>query len=400
MPGWGIPAPRGDGRPQVLAIPRYPGRSPPAPGRHEACLYTRTVLRARTLVSSLTAALALATAPGCKSRRDRPAPRSVAAAPADAGPVAPPDAEERDRGDKWKSDDEDERSLGGFQMFKEAWVYVDGTPIGVLREVELPPMPVAWMDEIESLDFNRGDPGPHERVYQAKRWRLSDYLVAAGVDLRKIKMVILHGGRGVVAIPGADFRRFKDGLRFDLTGNSMSKLRVFLPDKLPRTTSFDRYTAVSVLIDKPLPTIDDSNDMYLDGEWVGGIPYFGTPLRGGVRVYLDGRLALVIKRNQLGETGQVAPGRWNLARLLDAHGISSEQVVAADIVEGDGRSRIDDLDLASFDFTSAEGKSGKVLIGPHQAPSNAVMLYSKGKVPPVWRRAPSERYPDGTVKEP
>ena len=165
-------------------------------------------------------------------------------------------------GDKW-ADADDPQTTGGMVKFKEAWVYVDGRPVGLLREAELPPLPEVWVDQVELLDFKAGDPPPHERTYQVLRWRLSDYFEAVGIDLKKVKAVLLHGGKGTALIPGKDFRRTKDKLLFDLTGNNNLKLRVFLPDSLDLNTSFDRYAAVSVIVDKPMPSTDDENDVVI-----------------------------------------------------------------------------------------------------------------------------------------
>ena len=366
-------------------------------------------MRARLLAALTLAGLCAA---GCgNAESSRPAAGSAAtatataagtdlvAAPA-AAPAPPPEVEEH--GARWRDDDAER--VGGFQIFKEAWVYVDGEPVGVLREIELPPIPVAWTDKLEFLDFSPGDPGPRERVYQRKQWRLTDYLRAIDVDVRKIRFLVVHGGRGVIGIPGPTLRRFGKDIKFDLTGNAWNKLRVFLPREMPRNASYDRYTAISVYIDKQPPVVSDDDQLMLDGEYVGGIPYHGSPQRGGIRIYLDGRLALVIKRNALGDTGRVsAPGerdRWNLGKLLAARGVDTSDVVAADLVYDEQRRRAPAVDLASLDFGTVEKVSGEIELLPSGDRAQVIILHRRGKVPPVWQRAPRERFPDGTVKEP
>ena len=340
---------------------------------------------------------------GCgKGASERPDPEPVDTAPTTTEP--PADAAPEEHGARWREDDEGGERVGGFQIFKEAWVYVDGEPTGVLREVELPEIPVAWTDKIEFLDFNPGDPGPHERVYQRKRWRVADYLTAVGVDLKKVKLMVVHGGRGVVGVTGAALRKHADAIRFDLTGNAWNKLRVFFPQELKLNASFDRYTAISVFVHKTPPTVSDDDQLMLDGEYVGGIPYHGSPQRGGIRIYLDNKLALVIKRNALGDTGRVsAPGereRWNLGQLLAARGVDIHDVVAGDVIYDEDRRRLDAIDLATFDFGTVEKVSGEVELLPAGTRVQEVILYRRGKVPAVWKRAPRERFPDGTIKEP
>lgn len=343
---------------------------------------------------------------GCGKQASTP----PAQGPADAGPAATDaalasDAGTEEHGARWRDDDDgDGERTGGFQIFKEAWVYVDGEPVGVLREVELPAMPVAWTEAIEFLDFKPGDPGPHQRTYLRKRWRLTDYLIAIGVDLRKVKLLVIHGGRGVVGVPGPVLRKFADGLRFDLTGNAWNKLRVYYPKDMPHNNSYDRYTAVSVFVTKPPPTISADDQLMLDGQLVGGIPYHGSPQRGGIRIYLDRKLALVIKRNALGDTGRVsAPGereRWNLGKLLAARGIDAADVVAADVIYDEDRRRVEHVDPATFEFGTVEKVSGEIELLPDGTKAQEIILFRKGKVPPVWKRAPRERFADGSVKEP
>lgn len=315
-------------------------------------------------------------------------------ATADGGASAKDGGVSEVHGDKW-ADPEDPKTVGGFSMFKEAWVYVDGKPVGVLREAELPPIPDVWIDQIEALDFKRGDPPPHERVYQARRWRLSDYFKAVGVDLKKIKAVAVHGGRGTVLIAGDVFRRLHKDVLFDLTGNSDLKLRVFFPDAmLPHIkTSFDRYVAVSVIVDKPVPEANEQNDLVLDGVVLEGIPFYGQPLRGGIRVYLDGKLAVIIKRNALGDEGRVAPGvdEWSVVELLKARGVDPSKIGAADVLDAlQVVTRLDAATVPTLTFKTSEQAQGAILLSNGGA-TNAILLWTEGKVPPVRQLSPSER---------
>lgn len=344
--------------------------------------------------------LALAATAACKSKSAPPPPPPVAVI--DAGAA---DAELAVHGDKWKGPEPgDDFNDGGFQNFKEPWVYVDGKPVGVLREPELPPLPVAWTKKDEDVEFDANSTGPRVLYYLAKRWRITDYLSAIGVDLAKVKLVCFHGGRGVVYLSGDVVRKWADGLRFDLTGVNRTKLRVFLPTGMPRNVAFDRYVAVSVYIDKPPPELDKTTDYLLvDGQPVGdGIPYYGAPIRGGVRIYKDGRLAFALKRNLLGDAGRVdgTKDRWNLAALLDANAVSTDDVVAADLIARDWRGRYHDFDMKTFEFTVAEQASGKIVVAATRQPIEAIQLFSKDKVPPVWSPAPDQTFLDGKTKEP
>lgn len=296
-------------------------------------------------------------------------------------------------GDKWKDDDDE----GGrnFAAFKETWVYVDGVPRGTMLFAELPAeLPIAWKDDVVGLDFHPGDPPPHEKKVQLLRWRLADYFRLLGIDVAKIKVVYLHGS-GYVAIPGPQLRRFADGITFDLTGNDMTKTRFYWPAAMRTNTSYDRYAAVSVFIDKPPLKLDEHNNPWIDGVEVNGIPYHGTPERGGFRVYIDYKLAMVVKRNELGATGRVGTERWDLMKLLASRGVKA-QPVAGDLVISRGldeqrRERIDEAYVKDLEVAVNPQASGTLLVGKDNRAATALHLYTRGHVPPVIAMPELER---------
>jgi hypothetical protein len=115
--------------------------------------------------------LALAASAACKSKREAPPPPPPPVAAIDAGA---PDADQAGaHGDKWKGGEPgDEFTDGGFQNFKEAWVYVDGKPAGVLREPAPRPggphHPRADRDLERAAGRAAGDRGP-DRAGRADR---------------------------------------------------------------------------------------------------------------------------------------------------------------------------------------------------------------------------------------
>jgi hypothetical protein len=288
-------------------------------------------------------------------------------------------------GDKWSGDDEG----GGkaFAAFKETWIYVDGVPRGALVFAELPAtLPIAWKDDVEGLDFHPGDPPPHEKKVQLLRWRVADYLRLIGVDVARIKVVYLHG-HGYVEIPGDRFRKFSDGITFDLTGNDLTRPRFYWPTNMPVNTAYDRYAAVSVFITKPPLTLDRHHDAFIDGVQATGIPYHGSPERGGFRVYVDYKLAMVVKRNELGAVGRITNERWDLIKLLEARGVKV-QPVAGDLVLAKDetlqrRERLDADDVKDLQLGVNAQRSGTLLLGKDDRPATALHLYTKGHVPPV-----------------
>lgn len=278
----------------------------------------------------------------------------------------------------------DEGGTGGFAKFKETWVYVDGVQAGVLLPAELPAIPKITIDDVEDVDFKAGQTGPRTRTITTTRYRLVDYLRAIGVDVARITMLYLHGGTGVVPITGAQLRDLGADLTFDFTGSGQQKVRFFLPAALPRKTAYDRYAAVSVLITKPVLAVDDQNNLRQGDATVGGIPYFGEPARGGVRVYLDDRLALVLKRNTLGDAGKLpgTPERWDLAALLTAAGAPPETATTADVVV-DGVRQRRFITPGELVVEPVPDKSGLVRLGTTGQPVQSILLYRPGKAPPA-----------------
>jgi hypothetical protein len=362
----------------------------------------------RVLVASL------AVFASCKNSatQPEPAPTTVSAQPATASPAAadpaaaaPIDAPSAPipgtvdtsagsgsglvakpviHGDKWKSDEEGGKN---FTAFKETWVYVDGVPKAAMLFAELPvELPVAWKDDVEDIDFKPGDPPPHQKKIQVLRYRLSDYFNLIGIDVSKIKMVYLHG-TGYVAIPGPQFRKFGYGITFDFTGNDFTKTRFYWPTNMTTNTAYDRYAVVSVFIDKPLLKLDVHNNPFIDGVEVDGVPYHGTPERGGFRVYVDNKLAMVVKRNELGAVGRITSERWDLMKLLEAHGVKVAPVAGDLVVAQDAvvqkRDRLDAAYVKDLEVGVNAQASGTLMLGKDNLPATALHLYTKGHVPPV-----------------
>ncbi len=305
-------------------------------------------------------------------------------------------------GSKWNVEsDPDTNSTGAkqFQKYKETWVYVDGEPKGVMMFPEIPSwIPVAWADDIDGLDFDPSTPpDKRNKKVQLLRYNLLEYLKNAGVDTSKIKAVYIQGS-GYSVLPRSTLDKYGKEITFDFTGNDMNKTRFYWPMGMPINMSYDRYVAVDVFINKPVPEVDNHRRITIDGEFVQGIPYHGTPERGGVRVYLDGRLAFVIKRNSLGDVGRVRAGeaRWSLMKLLEANGIKHPDIGGIDVVsERDiynmHRTRLAADVMKDPTFTTNQNASGEVDFGEDQMPVNAFLLYSKGHVPDVKPLPPLER---------
>src|SRR6185295_120051 len=103
----------------------------------------------------------------------------------------------------------------------------------------------------------------------------------------------------------------------------------------------DKIAGVMVYIDKKPPTLIEGDGLYLDGAEQGGVPYYGEPIRGGVRVYLDDKLATIIKRQELdpkrATMGADGEPQWRLAEFLAGHGVDLDRVVEMWTIRDDKR---------------------------------------------------------------
>jgi hypothetical protein len=228
------------------------------------------------------------------------------------------------------------------------------------------------------------------------RYGLIDYLKIIGVDVSKIKGIYVQAS-GYTYFTKEILDKWGKDIAFDFTGNDMTKTRFYWPKGVPVNMGYDRYVALTVIVNKPLLQLDEHRRIVIDGQIVNGIPYHGTPERGGVRVYLDGKLAMVIKRNQLNDVGRVSPNepRWSLIKLLAANGVKADiggiDVVSEKDVFNMHRTRMSAESLKDPTFATSSQASGEVVFGTANTPVNAFLLYSKGHVPPVKPLPPLER---------
>jgi hypothetical protein len=279
----------------------------------------------------------------------------------------------------------------GKGRWRDAGVYVDGKPIGMIWFGELPvSLKPVWKDDVQMLDFNPGDQGPREKPVKVRRYRIAEYLEALGVDLAKVKELHIQGGKGVPAVvTGKELRRMRDGLHFSFGRTTSGKPLLHLPEGIKTNTSFDHVVGLMVYIDKKPPIVDGEDDLILDGKLVTDVPYFGEPMRGGVRVYKDDRLVAVIKRRKLegieGITVKGADGtvEWKLFAFLEAEGVKTDDIVQAEIVYDERRGvRLDRDALVDARFKAAPQQSGTVLLGKDGVPSQVITLFSNPLGPP------------------
>src|SRR5262249_47288779 len=124
-----------------------------------------------------------------------------------------------------------------------------------------------------------------------------------------------------------------------------------------------------------------NDGFYLEGRLVDGVPYYGEPARGGVRVYLDDKLAMIIKRQDLAEKDAVkdaqGDGHWSLYDLLHQHGVDTSHGVEAWAIKDDRRTTKFGADqLVGLRFTATAQAKGVVVLGDGKVPANVIALHS------------------------
>jgi len=258
----------------------------------------------------------------------------------------------------------------GRDRWRGGGVYLDGQPIAMLRFAELPPaLEPRWETQRTRLPFKPGEPIRY-RETQVRRYRIADYLRAVGVSLTEIKEVHIHGARDTaIVITRDDLKKHADDLLFKFAGETFGK-PIPIIRNFDAATSFDDIRALTIYSERTPPRLTADQTLELDGRVMRGIPYHGEPMREGVRVYVDDRLATILKRNALATQDQ-----WRLADILSSQGIASGEIARAELIHDEARTR--SLRGADFTFAFNQAASGEILVGPDAHPANAIALYTR-----------------------
>lgn len=278
---------------------------------------------------------------------------------------------------------------GGMERFKDPTVYIDGVPVSVMRFGELPiTLEPTWIEEKASLPFKKGDPGPRFRIIKERRYRFSDYFRALGVDLEKIKELHIYGGNqkaAAVIIPGDSVRNEEEFLfRFGgaIWGKPLPNCPIGVGDgKCP-----DQIATMALYVDKEPPRREGGH-FYFGDEKVEGIPYFGEPSRGGIRVYHEGILSATIKRNKLIASGIEGKGpegdeNYSFFEFLASQGVDTNKVQEAWLINYERRTKkYSREELLKLRFKVGAGGSGEALMGDDETPAQAISLHAKALKP-------------------
>lgn len=274
----------------------------------------------------------------------------------------------------------------GVSRWRDTGIYVDGKPYGFLAFGELPiALKPVWIEERVSAPKKYGSKDPGYKIVKQRRYRFTDLFRALGIDLRKIKEVHVYGPKfsETIVVSGAELRKRGNEFMFRFGGEVWGKGIPVVPEDFGNGRSPDKISAVMVYIDKKPPKLVWNKGLELDGEIVTDVPYFGEPLRGGVRVYADDRFATVIKRRLLENakpdaTGPDGTPRWKLLGFLEAQGVNTKKLVEAWIIHGELRRRkLDRAQLEAAYFEASPQSHGEILIGAEKIPANVLAFHSR-----------------------
>ncbi len=304
--------------------------------------------------------------------------------PAKALPVVAEPVELKDSGEEWIPQEHTE----GMKIFRDPGVYVDGKPIGMLKWAEMPiSLKPFWRDEEAAIPFKKGQ--PETKLVKKRGYLFLDYFKAQRIDIKRIKEVHLYGGSKryiALVVTGDSFRKSK-GFGFRFGSDVFGKAIPACPEQgFADASCPDNINAVVAYIDKDPPERRGGH-FFLEDKKVVGIPYYGLPVRGGVRVYLDGPFAAHVKRHKLEEV-QDKEGvsivmddgkrKFNFFAFLETQNVDTSKVKQAWLVHNNRFVReISRKDLEKATFIAAERKSGQILFGDEQVACNAIHLQTK-----------------------
>jgi hypothetical protein len=276
----------------------------------------------------------------------------------------------------------------GMDRWKDSGVYLDGRPIAFLRFGELPiALQPTWVKDKVSDNKPPGCPiekCPGWKWSEQRFYKFTDYLRALGVDPKQVKMLHVYGPKlsQTIAATGRDLEsKAADEFLFRFGALVGGKPIPHVPLHFGNGKQPDKINGVMIYVDKKPPTIT-RDGIELDGLPATGVPYYGEPLRGGVRIYLDDRYLTMIKRSELEakQATTTADGElhWKLAAIVAATGVDTSKVVEGWVIRAERRAeRIPWSDLQQMTFSAGSKAHGGVLLGDKEILANAIALHTR-----------------------
>ena len=275
----------------------------------------------------------------------------------------------------------------GAARWRDCGVYVDGKPVGVMnfgeRPVTLNPV---WVEDKASAPKHYGTDEPGWKIVKQRHYRVTEYLAALGVDLAKIKEIHIYGPNplNVIVASGDELREKAAAVLFHFGGEVDGKALPVVPEGFGNGKSPDKIGGICVYIEKKPPTLVRNEGMELDGKMIKGVPYYGEPMRGGVRIYLDDRLTAVSKRRLLEDTKGISVQKedgtvaWDLFAFLKSQGVDTAKIAEAWVIRDERRKeKLSREELEHITFEVDAAASGEIKLGKNQIPTPILALHTK-----------------------
>lgn len=274
----------------------------------------------------------------------------------------------------------------GASRWKDCGVYLDGKPIAVMTWPELPvTLQPVWVKDKVSARKRPGSDDPGWAYIEQRHYRFTDYLTALGVDVKKVKELHVYGPNpmNVIVADQKSLKEKGDGFLFRFGGEIEGKAIPVVPPEFGNGKSPDKVSAVMIYVKKKPPTLVRNKGMELDGKLIKDVPYYGEPMRGGVRVYFDDKLAAVIKRRLLEEAkvpSKIEGDRieWSMFGFLESQGVDTKKIAEAWTIRNERRKdRLTREQLQDLSFESDTQASGQILLGKDRVPVQGLAFHSK-----------------------
>jgi len=288
----------------------------------------------------------------------------------------------------------------GADRWRDTGVYVDGVFQGLLAFAELPlALEPVWLEVKASAPKRAGTSDTGWRLVKERRYRFTAYLTALGLDLKSVRALHVYGPKfsESIVVTGAELRsNAAAGFMFRFGALVSGKGIPVVPDGFGNGKSPDKISAVMIYVTKPPPELVRNVGLVLDGQVTTGVPYYGTPHRGGVRVYLDDKLVAYIKRQELrmDQATQVPDGdpRWGLFATLRGQGVDVDRVVEGWVVRDEQwHERLTRAELEPMWFSAGMQAKGHLELGDAHVKVQALILRSAPLDPArVPRKDPAE----------
>jgi hypothetical protein len=338
--------------------------------------------------------LALAACRDANGKQAEPSVAPSAQAPATSAKIEPQPAnaavatkaKDGSKGDQQDSEWTPAEFKQGMSRWKDVGVYVDGKPIGFLSFGELPiTLKPVWVKDKVSQNKPASCPEcPAWKWSQQRFYRFTDYLKSVGIPLAKIKQMHVYGPKlsQSVVVTGRDLMSKRaDKFMFRFGSDVGGKALPWVPEGFGNGKTPDKIAGVMIYIDRKPPTVTREG-IELDGVPQTGVPYYGEPLRGGVRVYIDDKLATIIKRQELdpksATTGVDGDLHWSFGTFLQSKGIKADKLVEGWVIRDERRKeKLAWVDLEKMTFVASSQAKGGVLLGDGKLRANSIALHTR-----------------------